>query len=341
MNIKTALLVCFSASNLLCNNNKVLIITYCYNRPDFIEIQNRTFKHLLEDKYEYVVFNDASNEIMANQISDTCQKLQISCIRVPQTNRTEAGIGFVNKQGVFWAAARHIEAIHYSMTEIGFNYPGIVMMVDSDIFLLKKFSPTKFLSGYDMAGLPQIRGKMHYLWAGLILFRMDNLPNKETMRFNNGTVDDLYIDTGGYLHYYLENNPQVKVKHFREPYRHFIDENLNSYILPCEFKGSDCRYWHYYYLCKECRKTITNTCYKFEGCPCTHPEVVLHELGLNKTIFKFAQQKNLPVKSEFVMKDTFIHYQESANYHNLPADFHIKKTAALNDLINALLVKKN
>jgi len=41
--------------------DKVLVLTCAFNRPDFIELQYKTFKAFLNDDYEFVVFNDANN----------------------------------------------------------------------------------------------------------------------------------------------------------------------------------------------------------------------------------------------------------------------------------------
>jgi hypothetical protein len=78
------LLTLLNCSNLTFSKN-VLIMTYSYNRPDFIEIQNKIFKKFLKDDYTFVVFNDASQEEMANQITETCNKLNLPCIRIPQS----------------------------------------------------------------------------------------------------------------------------------------------------------------------------------------------------------------------------------------------------------------
>ena len=51
--------------NLECGHN--------YNRPDFINIQQATFKKFLKDDYEYVVFNDATDQNLAQQYSDPCK----------------------------------------------------------------------------------------------------------------------------------------------------------------------------------------------------------------------------------------------------------------------------
>ena len=68
----TFLFLTFFNYNGLVASKNVLIMTYSYNRPDFIEIQNKTFKKFLKDDYTFVVFNDAPQEEVANQIIETC-----------------------------------------------------------------------------------------------------------------------------------------------------------------------------------------------------------------------------------------------------------------------------
>ena len=69
-------------------SEKILIITHAYNRPEFIEIQHKTFQKFLADEYEFVVFNDARTDAMANQISEACQTNGVRCIRIPQEIHT-------------------------------------------------------------------------------------------------------------------------------------------------------------------------------------------------------------------------------------------------------------
>ena len=63
---------------------KVLIFTYAHNRPDFIEIQHKTFEKFLQDDYEFVVWNDANNNNMSKNIENMSKKYNIRCIRIPQ-----------------------------------------------------------------------------------------------------------------------------------------------------------------------------------------------------------------------------------------------------------------
>jgi len=66
----------------------VLIITHVHNRWDFIALQHETFKKFLRDDYEYVVFNDAPDQEMMEEINSICACYNIRCIQVPQEIHT-------------------------------------------------------------------------------------------------------------------------------------------------------------------------------------------------------------------------------------------------------------
>lgn len=306
---------------------KILIITHNYNRPDFIKIQYHTFKKFLLDEYEYVVFNDATDHALETQINNVCSHLNIRCIRIPQENRTQPNTAIDMSKYVFWAGLRHAEAILYSLETIGFDHPGVVMMIDSDMFLAKKFSVEDYMAGYDIAGLSQTRGYAHFLWAGLIFFRMDTLPNKHSMQFKGGVAGDIPYDTGGSLHYYFQENPSVRIRYFDQDFRLFIGKYFNVYgihnTLLTKFEDP-----FFYPQCKSCKNAHVQ---------CTHAGAVLEELGIDPKIVSLVEAHNFIPEVELVLKDTFIHYQAVSNYRNESKKFHNKKTKKLNKFIKKIL----
>ncbi len=56
-------------------SSKILIITHAHNRPEFIPLQDVTFKEFLKDDYEFVVFNDARDEKIDKEIFETYNQL--------------------------------------------------------------------------------------------------------------------------------------------------------------------------------------------------------------------------------------------------------------------------
>src|SRR5579872_411931 len=124
-------------------NKKVRIFCPVFNRPDFIEIQKKMFDTFLQDEYELIIFNDASDQNMATQIEHMCTKLNLECFRIPQELHQHRPRGS--------AGHRHMDGIQFALNKIGYGYDGIVMLIDSDMFLIKPFSVTQYLEGYDVA----------------------------------------------------------------------------------------------------------------------------------------------------------------------------------------------
>lgn len=193
-------------------SSKILIITHSYNRPDFIPIQEKTFKAFLKDEYEFVVFNDARTESISKKIENMCASLNIRCIRIP--NSIHVGRDTPN-----YGCA---DVVQYSLDTFGFDHDGIVVVLDSDMFLIKPLNIAEYLKGYDLFGCIQHRGpcpdnttfKVTYIWNGLVFMDMRTLPNKRTMNWDCGVINGERVDVGGHLHYYLKNNPSLRVKFY-------------------------------------------------------------------------------------------------------------------------------
>lgn len=180
---------------------KVLIFTYSYNRPDFIEIQYKTFKKFLRDEYEFIVFNDAIDPKAHMEIKQMCQNYDITCIAIPQEIHT----------GAYNPSVRNCDVVQYSLNTLGFEHDDIIALFDSDLFLIKEFSIRDYLKGYDLFGVHQKRDHIDYLWIGLVFLNMGTMPQKNTINFGCGAIGNTVVDAGGFSHYYLKNNPEARV----------------------------------------------------------------------------------------------------------------------------------
>jgi hypothetical protein len=275
---------------------KVLFITHSYNRPDFIELQAKTFKAFLQDEYEFVVFNDAPQENMRRQIQDKCSQLEIRCFRVPQN---------LHKRGD--AGSRHIDGIMYSLETIGYDYDGIVALIDSDMFLLKSFCIEKYLDGYGIAG--QLQGRENdsvhvtYISPALAFMDMRILPNKKTLSFQGGKVEGITCDVGAHSYYYFKNNPTISPR-----------------LCNLLHIGA----WKAGILCKSCNDMTCNACVR-----------LLKERMFDDAFMAFIQR--CPDDIEFFMDNTFLHYRSGSNWNNKPASYHQAKTAALSNLMATIL----
>lgn len=288
---------------LLCSqaHARVLIFTYAYNRPDFIEIQHKTLKRFFLDDYEFVVFNDARAEEHEQLIKTTCAKLNIRCIRIPQEIHDQPYLERLPGEGRQSPTVRNCNVVQYSLNTLGFDHNDIVILFDSDLFLVKPFSVREFLKEYDLGGALSGNGHVNFLWHGLAFLDMRTMPNKRTLNFNCGRVDGKPIDAGGYSYYYLKNNPQLKT--------HYIYSTFSGNLL-----------------CDSCRSTDQPLC--------SHNAKKLAAEGFDANQIKFLQAAS---NVEFFHRNSFLHYRGGTNWDNKKAIYHEMKTDALNAYLTAIL----
>lgn len=294
--------------NYISANNPVLIMTTAYNRPDFIQIQYKTFKKFLHDDYEFIVFNDAPSQSMCDAINKTCNELGLRCIRIPQEIHTYAYLKRCPGETFNNSCVRCANVVQYALNNFGIQYPGIVMLIDSDMFLVKPFNIKNYLNESNIAGVPQSRINsdnqiVEYIWNGLVFFNMETLPNKNNIDFNCGKVLGVSVDVGGHMYHYLKDNSNVTFKKI-------------------------IHYWVSIIFCDTCKKNNAEYC--------THnTQELFNTYKMNSLTLEFIQTgvKNI----EFLIDSSFLHYRGGGNWDNQSASFHEIKTKQLNQYIDKLL----
>lgn len=200
------LLLAFSmlATAIIYTQNRLAIITHVYNRPDFIVLHKKTFDAFIKEEYRYVVFNDAADPNMSRLIQETCAKLSVECLRVPDHAPHRQSPGH-----------RHMDGIKFSLDEVGFKHDGIVMIIDSDMFPIRPISLYDYMGDRDFIGGYQERHndhiKIEYTSPCLVMMNMARLPNKYTLNFDGNHVEGVGCDVGGHSYYYFRDNPTVNV----------------------------------------------------------------------------------------------------------------------------------
>lgn len=278
---------------------KVLFITHSFNRPDFLEIQVKTFNALLEDEYELVVFNDASDANMERTINATCSKLGLRCFRVPQELHLKPG-----RQS---AGHRHIDGIQFALTTIGYDHNDMVVLIDSDMFLIKPFSIAEYMNGIDLAGDLQGRaGNGHivrYLSPALAFMNMKTLPDKRTLSFEGGYIHGLACDVGAHTYYYMQNHPEIKTRFYNQLH-------IGAWKITA-------------IQCTVCNNMTCDNCTK-----------LMVTQGFDENAIRFIQE--CPDDIEFNMNGHFLHYRCGSNWNNKPQSYIQAKTNALNNLALAI-----
>jgi hypothetical protein len=157
------------------------IITSVVNNPIFIEIQYYTLKKYFQGEYEFIVFNDAkdfpdftnyNNITIKSEIQNTCSKLNITCINIPN-----------NHHKLLDMSTRHADTFNKYVLQYQKDNPDNYLLLDSDMFLVDYFDINKY-SNYDCAIVLQSRNNEGYLWPGLCYFDMTKMKNFELINWS-------------------------------------------------------------------------------------------------------------------------------------------------------------
>jgi hypothetical protein len=286
---------------------KVLLLTHSYNRPDFIALQEATFKRFLQDEYEFVVFNDGPTPKLARKIEEECAQLGIRCVSIPQEIHQQPYLTRQPWEDVNCPSVRTANALQYSFNTLGFQHEGLVAVVDSDMFLIREFSIEEYLGDASIAAVGQWRGSMgciQYIWNGIMFFNMETLPNKHTLNFNCGTVLGNHTDTGGFTYYYFQQNPEVRVKYMRGQ---------------VDLTDGDC---------------IADS-YTLEDREYLSQEEVLERVAYSQPLVQLI--KAPPDDIQFFLDFAFLHYRRAGNYNSKSHNYHQGKTQNFENFIHHIL----
>lgn len=213
---------------------RVRILTFHYNRPDFIEMQYLTLKKFMQDDYELIVFNDAESPEMEHLISSTCKSFGIKCVRFDQNQHKEnrlneyilkglndGGLSHLsfngkNFQGVSThPSIRHAHVIQFAMEKFGYTHNDIVVIMDGDIFPIRPFCLKSSMHGVQLFGIYKtIEERISYFWVPFVAMDMRILPNKCDLKFHPDFIENTLCDTGSQSYHYLKNNPKIATKKF-------------------------------------------------------------------------------------------------------------------------------
>ena len=187
------------------------IFTSVVNRPDFVEIQAKLFKQFIEEEYQFNVVDDSIDTLVTEEFKNICDQYDITYYRKPQNDNKK----FDNPL----AGARHAtETIQWTYDTIIKNKHSEepVLFCDSDMFLLDNFSISEYIKEEIIAGALQERGKVVYIWNGLMIFNMSKITSiNPNLNFSDGVVDGELTDIGGHLYYWFRDN-NVHFKNINE-----------------------------------------------------------------------------------------------------------------------------
>lgn len=191
---------------------KISIFSFAANDKFPIDIMYRQYKKYIKENFDFILFNDAGDAQMENNINSITNYNNIKTVRVPQNihkiyNPSECYANTLN-----WAI--HDYAVK--------NNSDIVILVHSDVFPICEISILDILGDNTIASVTEFRiinGKgVNYLYPALTIVNMKQLKNVTELNFGLSSG----LDTGGRTREFIEAHPN-EVK--------FMANHQTSYFL--------------------------------------------------------------------------------------------------------------
>lgn len=184
--------------------NKVLVISVYFNQENFLPYQISCLKKYLKDDFVFCFFDNSPSGMTS--IREELRDLDFQYFRVPQNIFTGGGPSTRAGQSLDYATKTSFE-----------EYPNLnkVLILDSDMFPVRRFCFDDLLEEKDFAGIIQHRGHVFYYNNQLVALRRDRISNWKNFSFDAVVVEDEATDCGGGLFFFFrDDNPGVSRRDF-------------------------------------------------------------------------------------------------------------------------------
>lgn len=193
------------------------IFTTSHKRPDFLELQLKTFKRHLKE-FEFIVFNNAVFDLdkkYYNEIHKWCKNNNIKCIDVQKDNDLIKKIKNIdNTTNIFKSDGTYADPgvacaypLEYGWEKVISKYNEKICIIDSDMFFIKDFE----FNG-ELAFVPQSKeNDVLYMWNGIIFADLSKIS--KDISFWCSKVLNTPVDVGGQSHFYLKRNKHLDIQH--------------------------------------------------------------------------------------------------------------------------------
>lgn len=300
----------------VCLLGKTLVFTTAFNRPDFVELQDKLFKKFLEDDYEFWVISDANTPERQSSIKEICDARGIQFRQVPQEIHDRPYLPRGPELSFHNPNVRHCNSAQWAWDNFFSHHDGPVMIIDSDLFLIRPFSIEKALKNKHLGGiysgtLDMVTGEpVSYLWLVLILFNNPVLPERESICFNCGYIPgtNAVCDSGGWTNLYLNK------------YKDLLKVNALNFVTGNKFF---------------CPYRYSQQPQNFDELSASYITQNLTERGFTDAEIRLALKK--PYTIELFGDNQFLHYRAGTNYENYTNEFLSDKDKVLMEFFNEIL----
>lgn len=142
----------------------IAVITF--NNYEVVSFQYRSLQKFFTFPFRYTVFDNSSDENIANKIKEECQKLNIGYVKLPSQEFLPKGTGSYS----------HGIAINYAFNNYLLKSKAkYIGLLDHDIFLYDYFDISEYLERQFFYGTVHHNS---YIWPGLWFIRHDYIKNR-------------------------------------------------------------------------------------------------------------------------------------------------------------------
>lgn len=238
--------------------------------PEFVEPQLASFNKYLQEDFEFTLFNGETTGMKpekAKEVSEICRGLSIPVVEIPRDEAVEKN--FLEKYSYGTGSLFTHDGRYKTIGQAG-NYmlqwvwdkviskeSGPICFIHSDVFLIEPIKLSDYLKEHTIASVIQRypanekRCALEYLWEPLFLADMGKFPDREQIEWWPSYVEGEWTDTGGQIHYFLKNHPDLKILEITQSGSHQIngeDDDPNVDFHPSRYRFfhlGDKRIFHY------------------------------------------------------------------------------------------------
>lgn len=175
---------------------KVSIFSFAVNDKFPIDIAYRQFQKYIKDDFEYILFNDADNIQMEENIDLITEFNKIKCVRVPQS------IHKINNPSECYAETLNWAVQNYAVK----NNCEIVVLLHADLFPIQDIHVSNIIGDNIVASTTEykiINGEgIIYFYPAFTFINMKKLKSPVELNFNLGPG----LDVGGQTKDFIKNN---------------------------------------------------------------------------------------------------------------------------------------
>lgn len=176
---------------------KVSIFSFAVNDKFPIDIMHRQFVKYMKEDFEFILFNDATDAKMAENINTITSYNNIKCVRVPQH------IHKIHNPSTGYATTLNWSIHEYAAQ----NNCDIISLMHSDVFPICDVSISDIIGNNTVASTIEGRiineKRIIYFYPAFTIINMKQLKNVQELDFGLDTG----LDTGGKTKNFINNYP--------------------------------------------------------------------------------------------------------------------------------------